>query len=117
METSDQKPEVLRFISQFTRGGRRDQVIECFTTGCCYWFAHILVYRFMYESPMPELMHTVVDNHFGTKIGGRIYDITGDVTDQYEWEPWSNMLHEPGRRARIERDCINFGAIYKDEEE
>ena len=46
-------------------------------------------------------------NHFGTKINGRVYDITGDVTFKYEWKPWSEVDDEL-LRARIIRDCIMF---------
>lgn len=74
-----------------------------FTCGCCYWFAAILCQRF----PESRLMYDQVENHFVTEIGGRLYDITGDVTEQYNVEPWDE-LDDPLLKARIVRDCIMF---------
>ena len=44
---------------------------------------------------------------FGTRIRGRIYDITGDVTDKYTWIPWESVkdTHE---REKIIQDEIMF---------
>lgn len=81
------------------------QIDEVFTSGCCYWFAHILFYRFIRDGS--QMMYAPVDNHFGTKIKGRVYDITGDVTEQYEWIPWLEFSDEI-ERDRIVRDCILF---------
>lgn len=104
----DQKNEVLRFIDVFTRRGDYQQVTECFTSGCCYWFAHILFYRFTDNQPRPVIMYDPVMNHFGTKINDRIYDITGDVTDKYDWIQWTDMDKDPQWKSRIERDTIRI---------
>lgn len=93
------KKEVLAFIARFAT---HEAVIETFTTGCCYWFAKILEYRFL-----GELMYDPIDCHFGCKIRGKVYDITGDVTDGHTWKPWMEVYKEDPRRGeRIYRDCI-----------
>lgn len=95
---------VLQFISRFTANGQYEQVKEAFTCGCCYWFAVILLSRFPNNS---RLMYAEIDNHFAAMIDGALYDITGDVTDQYEMSPWED-LGDDLLRARIVRDCILF---------
>lgn len=80
-----------------------DDVDTVFTSGCCYWFAVILHCRF----PDSTLMYDQVENHFVTQIQGRLYDITGDVTEKYQVEPW-DALDDELLRKRIIRDCILF---------
>lgn len=79
-------------------------VREVFTCGCCYWFAYILCGRFPDES---RLMYDPVANHFAAEIRGKPYDITGDVTGQYDLIPWDS-LDDEAHRSRIVRDCILF---------
>ena len=94
--------EVANFLKRFHAF---DNIDDVFTLGCCYWFAHILYFRF----PHSRIMYDQVVNHFGTEIDGRIYDITGDVTDKYDMIPWSRMhIIDPILADRIERDCISF---------
>ena len=95
--------EVLGFISNFNLGGGCQEVIDVFTCGCCYWFAFILTHRF----PASELMYDEVENHFATKIGDRVFDITGDITGQGDMVPWSSIDDEL-LVQHIIRDCINF---------
>lgn len=97
-------PEVFTFISHFTRGGKAADTIDTFTCGCCYWFAHILAARFFDLSP--EIVYDDVQNHFGTRISGRVYDITGDVTTSYTWSRWSSIPDDIAES--VTRDCINF---------
>ena len=52
-------------------------------------------------------MYDQVANHFVAEIDGRLYDITGDVTDAYKVEPWDE-LEDDLLRSRIIRDCIMF---------
>lgn len=52
-------------------------------------------------------MYDEVVNHFGTRIKGKVYDITGDVTNKYAWVPWDEMSDEL-KKSRIVRDCIMF---------
>lgn len=101
-----ERQEVLQFISRFTGDGQWAQVIHTFTCGCCYWFARILEERFstVYET---EILYDAVMNHFAVRIAGRVYDIRGDVTDGYNWEPWSEFPDEI-QQKRIIRDCVMF---------
>lgn len=103
--------EVLGFIHRFTLNGTRQQVIDCFTGGCCYWFAHVLLYRFMNRVPMPKLVYNPENNHFATLINGRVYDITGDVTDLANWAEFSRYYREASHSVHdtLLRDCIDFG--------
>lgn len=52
-------------------------------------------------------MYDEVANHFGARLDGRVFDISGDVTDQYDWQVW-DQLPDLALRSRIIRDCINF---------
>jgi hypothetical protein len=52
-------------------------------------------------------MYDEAANHFGTRIKGKVYDITGDVTTKYKWVPWESIT-DSSLRARIVRDCIMF---------
>lgn len=99
--------DILCFIGRFSHGPSqvREQVIEAFTMGCCFWFARILEERF--EVLGPEIVVDNIVNHFGTRINGRVYDITGDVTESYTWEPWEEFK-EPNRARQITKDCILF---------
>ena len=95
---------VLDFISHFTLGSSREEVIECFTSGCCWWFAHILCERFK-----GEMVYDEIDGHFGAMIRGRVYDITGDVTDTFRVTYWSVFQQrEPNLSVRILKRCRDF---------
>lgn len=99
--------KALKFISRFTADGRREEVIDCFMNGCCYWFARMLAERFLDCAPV--LMYAPVEGHFATLIFDRVYDITGDVTDKYKWERWVDYRsREPGQGKIIRRDCVMF---------
>lgn len=78
---------------------------DVFTKGCCYWFAVILKTRFADDDPV--IVYDETANHFGTEIEGRVYDITGDVTHDYDWESWDDLDDEL-LRERIIRDCVMF---------
>ena len=107
MMLPDQKV-VLDFISKFTDHGKKKEVIHTFRYGCCYWFARILYDRFCDPTKLFEIriMYTQ-ENHFGCKIGHHVYDITGDVTNEYKWEEWP-VKNEEGLTKRLYRDCIYF---------
>lgn len=96
----DREEEILYFIGHFKKAA------EVFTTGCCYWFAYILKGRF----PEAEFIYLPVTGHFVSRIGGRLYDATGDVTECYENEmqiPWDEMdKFDPNVRKSVERDVI-----------
>jgi len=92
--------KVNMFLRRFHENRDVDTVFTC---GCCYWFAVILHLRF----PQSTIMYDQIANHFVTKIGDRLFDVTGDVTDQYDVIPWDE-LDDSLLRARIVRDCIMF---------
>ena len=47
-----------------------------------YWFAQILFRRFINDGA--SILYSLSGVHFVVRIGGRLYDIDGDVTDKYE---------------------------------
>ena len=94
--------DVGNFIKRFTE---HESTSETFLNGCCYWFAYILYRRFLRQNS--RIMYDQVENHFGTQIGGRVYDISGDVTTKYDWIPWEE-LGDDMHKSRIVRDCIMF---------
>ena len=94
--------QVDGFINRFHEHETTD---DTFQFGCCYWFAFILCRRFLREGA--KIMYDQVENHFGTMIFGKVYDITGDVTAKYRWEPWGK-LDDDLLKTRIVRDCIMF---------
>lgn len=104
--------DALGFIGRFTATadgtGYRKEVIEAFTQGGCYWFAFILYHRFALEDYDVEIMLDPIANHFGCRIGGRmVFDITGEVTDGFKWEPWEEFA-DTSRKERIISGCIMF---------
>ena len=97
---------ILNFIKQFQDFG--PQVVNCFSNGMCYHFMCILRKRFGPFCTTP--VYDEVANHFATKIDGRIYDITGDITDdpQYKWERWTTVQYRDWcHTERILRDCVD----------
>ena len=102
---SSSSNEVMNFINHFTDNGSNIAVIDKFSYGCCYWFAEILRIRFAVKDA--KIAYDVVDNHFATVIQGRVYDITGDVTDKFnfiDWNSYDDQLH----KGRLVRDCVLF---------
>ena len=93
--------EIERFIKRFHSS---DDITDVFTTGCCFWFAKILCERFFEQGAY--VVYDEIEGHFGAKIGNKVYDITGDVTEKYTWTEWSDV--DEARRDRIRRDCIMF---------
>ena len=94
---------VLDFIKQFRDLGTEN----CFSNGMCFHFTIILQHRF--GSLHCPIVYDQVTNHFATQIEGRIYDITGDITDnpEYHWERWSDVKkQDPALAKIIRRDCI-----------
>ncbi len=92
--------EVSNFIEKFK--GTKD-VVTVFTSKAHYWFAYILYRRFIRNGAV--LMYSSENDYFGTKICGKVYDITGDVTSKCEWKPWLEFKDEI-EKERIIRDYI-----------
>lgn len=99
--------QIMRFIDEFSKFG--PEVVDCFTHGNCYWFAHILYNRFLRDDYNNDIYYDQIENHFcyGTS-NGRFYDITGELIDsRYHWEPyWKVIRNDRALAKRIERDCI-----------
>ena len=59
-----------------------------------------------------EIVLAVVENHFVARIKGRLYDVTGDVTEEYKNSvlvAWDQMdKYDSLQKERIVRDCIVF---------
>lgn len=95
---------VENFIQQFRQFGT--DVVDCFSCGMCFHFAWILKARF---GPGPEVVYDPVINHFACRIDDRIYDISGDITDntEYKWETWATFKGKDQKETmRIVRDCV-----------
>ena len=99
--------KVRNFLNRITHNGKYEQVIDTFSNGCCYYAAIMLYERFCAE--LTYLMYDPIANHFGCRICNRVYDITGDVTDKYNWKVWDRFKKEDDLwTSRIVRDCIDF---------
>ena len=102
------KVKVQKFLNRITHNGTYSQVIDTFSNGCCYYAAAMLCERFCFEA-LTFIMYDDIANHFGCKIYDRVYDITGDVTDKYNWKVWNEFEKEDKLLTdRIIRDCIDF---------
>lgn len=101
------KETILKFIKNFQNEG----TVKTFTEGCCYWFALILFERFNMERNKEKnacrLMYNQIYGHFACEINGELFDITGQIEQTGEWEPWADwFLKEPVYRETVVRDCI-----------
>ena len=104
-EPSGKKPDGT---TSYTLNG---PVIDCFTQGCCYWFAFILKERFQ-----GKIVYDPVIGHFACMIGDTAYDIRGNIDktygpgffNWYEWDTWELYANgEPsGARQQVIKDCI-----------
>lgn len=92
---------IENFIKQFRNFG--PDVVDCFSNGMCFHFATILFTRFE-----GSIVYDPIDNHFAFRADGRIYDITGDITDKpHKWKDWASYIYEdPLHTDHIRRDCI-----------
>lgn len=97
--------DVISFISHFTSNSDKNQCIDVFNGQCSYWFAMILFRRFIRVGA--TIMCDKNKNHFGTRINGRVYDITGDVTSRYSWASWLDMTDD-SQKAEIISKYIMF---------
>lgn len=99
----DEEGETYEDILKFIAGFKDKGVIECFTSGYCYWFAYILMTRFCKLEP--DIMYDPVVGHFITRIKGTDFDVTGDVSGKYHpflWERDSKAYEY----SRVFKDCI-----------
>ena len=91
MGNKDEKNKtILNFIDRFTSNGTRQED---------------------FSLPQSKIYYDEIANHFGyyDQEANCIYDITGDVTNKYDWEPWEEVIDKDLLHAkRIVRDCIKF---------
>ena len=76
--------------------------MKLFTECACFWFAIILHQRFKDSSIVynPELVH------FATKINGRVYDISGELSYPSDYVDWEDYRLNSLDSSLIVRDCI-----------
>ena len=94
--------QITNFINRFRILSKTDEIVDVFTSGCCYWFAFILANRFS-----GTVMFDPVASHFVAEIGGDLYDVTGNVTAIYNVVPWDSYPDETHKK-RIEEYCVLF---------
>ena len=103
------KKKILDFIEKFQNFG--SEVINCFMSGNCYWFAEILSRRF--SNLGTRIIYFPIANHFATLIGGEgIFDISGEIIypnkkeycEFFIWDEYRKI--DPIHADRLERDCI-----------
>lgn len=87
MKITNKNDLIENFIEQF----RELDATNCFKNEMQYWFAKILQERFRNEQPI--LVCDMMEDAFGCEIDGQVYNITGNVTDQHDWEPWDEVVH------------------------
>ena len=103
------KEQIEKYYKDKSKSGRKDQKSGDFTCGCCCQFAKILHLRF----PVSEIVYGPAANYFAAKIDGRIYDITGDVTEQGKRELWSEYELGFSFRDGVVKECIMFCRFWK----
>lgn len=93
--------EVGKFIKRF----QSPENNSIFSGDCSYWFAIILHRRFIRNGA--KIMFNMDKNHFGTMICGRVYDVTGDVTENYSWMSWLE-IQDNSMKEKITNKYIMF---------
>lgn len=97
--------EILKFIEKF-KFKYKEELVEVFTTGNCYYFAIILKERFN-----GEIYYMPIINHFICKIENKYYDITGEVNPSEHPYKWSEYKLEDKKHTNsITKYCITFEA-------
>lgn len=92
----------MKTINEFLEGMRNEGTVKVFTEGYCYWFAMILKERFD-----GELMYNPVQGHFCCRVNGELWDITGEVQDDGNWQEWwLYQMNEPLDAERVRKACI-----------
>lgn len=67
--------DAMKFICRLTSNGANQGAIDAFSGSNSYWFASILFKRFIRNNA--TIMFDPKSKCFGTRIGGKVYDITG----------------------------------------
>lgn len=104
--------KVLQFIDKFRNvGNNPDAIIINFTTGNCYWFAHILYNRFEHNVTYSniEIMYNQIEGHFACRVNENLYDITGKIPDNEikDYISWMALQYtDPALYRKICWDCV-----------
>lgn len=110
--------EVIKdFIFKFSVYGQ--QVIDCFTTGNCYWFAKILFDRFgsLSDDAMFSIYYDDIDGHFVCKLLNKYWGINGEYKSDHELHSfywW--YCNDNERFERLWNQCVKKNT-YNDEKE
>lgn len=111
--TDDARELIEDFIAHFSDYGY--DVLRCFTTGNCYWFARILYERFGAAFNHGEIVYHPIENHFAYRDNrtGYVYDITGMI-DGTNFVPWAQYATEDGLHTqRLIDQCILLEPLEK----
>lgn len=73
---------VTKFIEDFKKK-HKEEIEDTFSTGYCYWFAHILATRFK-----GDIWYNPAQVHFSARINDTLYDIYGIIDDESNWMSW-----------------------------
>lgn len=99
-----QRKMVRDFISRFSKNIQYENP-GISSSNLCYYFTLCLAHRFSELSPV--LMFSWKEKYFGCQINGRVYDITGDVTHEYNWIMWKSFCEEePSISEQIKHQYI-----------
>lgn len=80
--------QIIEFIEQFYKFDK-ENAIKLYTEDMSYWFAMILYARFK-DITYCTIAYNPVSNHFCCMIDTKLYDITGEITDDsIDWYSWS----------------------------
>lgn len=99
--------KILKFIKGFSAYG--DDVISCFLTGNCYYFAQSLSHRFSErEFGKVGIYYNVIENHFAYYdcVTEKLYDISGEISDT-GFIAWNTYYDKDSTHyTRIYNQCI-----------
>lgn len=96
--------DAMKFIYRITSGGANHGVIESFSGRNSYWFASILFRRFIRNNA--AIMYDPKNNCFGTRIGGKVYDVTGDATENHKWISWVEYSNKKSKDQVTKEDIM-----------
>ena len=91
--------DILEFIGVFDSPSNK----ILFTEVSCYWFAMILKERFS-----GNIVYNPHQVHFATKIGSKVYDITGIIEDSSDYVDWNKYSTTAEDSDLIEECCIRL---------
>ena len=97
--------DAMKFICRLTSNGANQGAIDAFSGSNSYWFASILFKRFIRNNA--TIMFDPKSRCFGTRIGGKVYDITGDVTENHKWISWLEYSNKQ-LKEKITKENIMF---------